>query len=298
MFHCHMLHTHSVIIHVHVLCLMHVHVHVLISSRSDQHPRCFQSSHCDRPLVHRNPCSFKHKVNTRVSTAGGGGGGVCLCRATRQRMCYCRILMLWPLKSSDDEDFKPMRDPSVCECTCVCHVLCWAVSCGQSCLSHISPFTAQHCHPVLTRWDCSMTMPIRTKLTLGSSVVFFYELKFYEERMFWGEQPKSLMYFDLFVNEVWTHNDSGSNLIFYHNVFNVCKLATYIKCECLMYLLAGGTLDIGQHSEVIPNTSKACQNLERNRNRWLLVFCFYHIYYKIFYVCFLSLLDKQQRIHL
>lgn len=27
------------------------------------------------------------------------------------------------------------------------------------------------------------------------------------------------------------------------------------------YLLAGGTLDISQYGEVIPDTSKACQNL-------------------------------------
>lgn len=27
-------------------------------------------------------------------------------------------------------------------------------------------------------------------------------------------------------------------------------------------LLAGGTLDIGQNSEVIPHTSKACQDLD------------------------------------
>lgn len=28
------------------------------------------------------------------------------------------------------------------------------------------------------------------------------------------------------------------------------------------YLLAGGTLDISQYSEIIPDTSKACQNLK------------------------------------
>lgn len=29
------------------------------------------------------------------------------------------------------------------------------------------------------------------------------------------------------------------------------------------YLLAGDTLDISQYSEIIPDTSKACQNLEK-----------------------------------
>lgn len=33
------------------------------------------------------------------------------------------------------------------------------------------------------------------------------------------------------------------------------------------YLLAGGTLDISQYSEIIPDTSKACQNLEKQSRR-------------------------------
>lgn len=33
------------------------------------------------------------------------------------------------------------------------------------------------------------------------------------------------------------------------------------------YLLAGGTLDISQNSEIIPDTSKACQNLEKKRDK-------------------------------
>lgn len=37
------------------------------------------------------------------------------------------------------------------------------------------------------------------------------------------------------------------------------------------YLLAGGTLDISQNSEIIPDTSKACQNLEKSRRRTLEV---------------------------
>ncbi len=62
----------------------------------------------------------------------------------------------------------------------------------------------------------------------------------------------------------------------------VWKLANCIKCELNAghwnshlrkkkkfdwHLLAGGTLDIGQYSEVIPHTSKACQNLEKQRER-------------------------------
>lgn len=34
-----------------------------------------------------------------------------------------------------------------------------------------------------------------------------------------------------------------------------------------LHLLAGGTLDIGQYSEVIPYTSKTCQNLERHSRK-------------------------------
>lgn len=48
------------------------------------------------------------------------------------------------------------------------------------------------------------------------------------------------------------------------------------------YLLAGGTLDISQDSEIIPDTSKACQNLEKWSIRTLdVVKC---IFYKLPYI--------------
>lgn len=37
------------------------------------------------------------------------------------------------------------------------------------------------------------------------------------------------------------------------------------------HLLARGTLDISQYSEIIPDTSKACQNLEKSMRRTLEV---------------------------
>lgn len=37
------------------------------------------------------------------------------------------------------------------------------------------------------------------------------------------------------------------------------------------YLLAGGTLDISQYSEIISDTSKTCQNLEKSMRRILEV---------------------------
>lgn len=39
------------------------------------------------------------------------------------------------------------------------------------------------------------------------------------------------------------------------------------------HLLAGGTLDVGQNSEVVPHTSKACQNLENEKDIILRILC-------------------------
>lgn len=43
-------------------------------------------------------------------------------------------------------------------------------------------------------------------------------------------------------------------------IFNVSHI--FHCCGQIGHLLAGGTLDICQHGEVIPHTSKACQNLD------------------------------------
>lgn len=40
------------------------------------------------------------------------------------------------------------------------------------------------------------------------------------------------------------------------------------------HLLAGGTLDICQHGEVIPHTSKACQNLDDRGKHMLSILCY------------------------
>lgn len=51
------------------------------------------------------------------------------------------------------------------------------------------------------------------------------------------------------------------------------------------YLLVGGTLDISQDSEIIPDTSKACQNLEKWSIRKLEgVKCIFYKHVKLPYI--------------
>lgn len=44
------------------------------------------------------------------------------------------------------------------------------------------------------------------------------------------------------------------------------------------YLLARGTLDISQYSEVIPDTSKACQNLEKSIIIIIIIYFYYFVH--------------------